>query len=248
MTDVGAPAPEVYRLSMEKLPLAVARARRLALVLTLVVATALVAAISLPLREAPLATDASLALWGLAAVLVPYILWRTRVRVRRRWNAFELSIGPTNMRCAARGSGRVTMRLDAIASVTEGATGLVVRSNEDGAVIHIPRTVEGFIAVRARLERVRGITARADARAWCGALFASGLVAAFTASVWGRDGCVAAGVLACQAAAAYAAGVEIWWHPRLAGARKLGALAVLGAATLLPVCGLAARALTLALR
>jgi hypothetical protein len=30
MTDVGAPAPEVYRLSMEKLPLAVGRARRFA--------------------------------------------------------------------------------------------------------------------------------------------------------------------------------------------------------------------------
>jgi hypothetical protein len=247
MTDVGAPAPEVYRLSMEKLPLAVARAGRLALVQLLVVVTALVAVISLPMRESTVATDASLVLWALAAASLPYVLWRARLRVRRRWNAFELSIGPTNMRCAARGSGRVTMRLDEIASVTEGATGLVVRSNEAGAVIRIPRTVEGFVAVRARLDRVRAITASADARAWCVALVASGLVAALTVSVWGRDGCVAGGVLACQAAAAYAAGVEIRWHPRLSRPRKLGALALLGAATLLPGCALVARALTLAL-
>jgi hypothetical protein len=243
MTDVGAPAPEVYRLSMEKLPAAVGRARRLAALGVLGVVTLLVAAISFAFAGSTAATDVSLVLWGLGVVLLPYVMWRTRLRVRRRWNAFELSIGPTHMRCAARGAGRVTMPLAEIDSITEGASGLVVRSSRSGSVIHIPRTVEGFVDVRARLERRHPIAARADAAVWSGALLATGLVAAATASVWGRAGCLAAGVLACQAVAAYAARVELRWHPRLSRGRKLAALAAVTLAAVLPACGLAVREL-----
>ena len=157
MTDVGAPAPEVYRLSMEKLPLAVGRARRLALLELLVAATALVAVAELALRGSTAATDAALVVWGLAAVGFPYVLWRAGQRVRRRWNAFELSIGGDTLRCAARGAGRVIMRLDEIASIAEGAGGLVVRSSDPGVVVRIPRTVEGFVDVRARLAARRPI-------------------------------------------------------------------------------------------
>jgi hypothetical protein len=242
MTDVGAPAPEVYRLSMEKLPAAVGRARRLAAVGVLVAVTALVAPISFALGGTTAATDLSLVLWGLGVVLLPYVLWRTRLRVRRRWNAFELSIGPTNMRCAARGAGRVTLPLGEIDSVTEGASGLVVRASRSGAAIRIPRTVEGFVDVRARLARRFAIEARADAAVWCGALVASGLLVAATASVWGRAGCLAVGVLACQGAAAYAAGVEVRWHPRLGRGGKLAALAALALAAALPLIGLVATA------
>jgi hypothetical protein len=135
------------------------------------------------------------------------------------------------------------MALDEIASVTEGASGLVVRSSRSGSVIRIPRTVEGFVDVRARLDRRRGITARPDALIWCGGLIGSGLVAAATVSIWGRAGVVAAGVLACQASAVFAAGAEIWGHPHLAPRRKLGALAVLVVAAVLPACGLAVREL-----
>jgi hypothetical protein len=236
MTD-AAPAPEVYRLSMEKLPRAMARARRLAVVQALLVLTALVAAVELVGWGLPTATDFSLVLWGTGVVLLPVVIWRAGLRVRRRWNAFELSIGPTNMRCAARGSGRITMRLDAVSSVTEGASGLVVRSSEP-AVIHIPITVEGYADVRARLERRYGIGPRADALAWCAALVGSGLAAALAAPVWGRSGCVALGVLACQAAAALVAATEVRWHPRLDRRRKLGAFVVLAVAAALPVIGL----------
>jgi hypothetical protein len=229
----AAPAPEVYRLSMEKLPLAVRRARRVAVVQMLAGITALVALVSLASSGAA-ATDVSLVMWGLGVVLLPYAVWQAGVRVRRRWNAFELSIGPTNMRCAARGSGRVTMALDEISSITEGASGLVVRAAPSGLVIRIPRTVEGFLDVRARLERRRAIAPRADAILWCAALAGAGLLAAATASFWARAGCLAAGVVALQAAAAFAVAVEVRWHPRLPLGRKLLALALLAAATALP--------------
>ena len=177
MTDVGAPAPEVYRLSMEKLPAAVGRARRLTVVEVLVGVTAIVAVISAVFHGTG-ATDASLVVWGLGAVFLPYALWQARLRVRRRWNAFELSIGPTNMRCAARGAGRVTLPLDEIGSITEGASGLVIRSSRSDAVIRIPRTVEGFLDVRARLAGRHAIAARADVLAWCGVLLGTGSLAA----------------------------------------------------------------------
>jgi hypothetical protein len=221
----GAPAPEVYRLSMEKLPLAVGRARRVTVVEVLAGVTTLVALVSLALSGTA-ATDVSLVVWGLGVVFLPYALWQARLRVRRRWNAFELSIGPTNMRCAARGSGRVTMALEEIASITEGASGLVVRG-PSGSVIGIPRTVEGFVDVRARLARRRPIEPRADAALWCGALCAVALLLAATVAVWGRRGCLAAGVLACVAAGAYALAVEVRWHPRLTRAQKLVSLAAL---------------------
>jgi hypothetical protein len=235
----GAPAPEVYRLSMEKLPAAVGRAWRLTVVGVLAGVTALVAAISAAFPGTTAATDVSLVLWGLGVVLLPYVLWRTRLRVRRRWNAFELSIGPTNMRCAARGSGRVTIALDEIDSVTEGASGLVVSASRSGASIHVPRTVEGFLDVRSRLARRYPIVPRADAAVWTGGVLAAGLVFAATASLWSRAGCVAWGVLVSEVAAAYAAGVEVRWHPRLSRGRKLAALGALGLGAVLPALGLA---------
>jgi hypothetical protein len=245
MTDVGAPAPEVYRLSTEKLPAAVGRARRFALVEVLASVTAVIALVQGVLRHSPSATDVSLVVWGLGVLLTPYVLWKAGLRVRRRWNAFELSIGPATMRCAARGAGRVTMALDAIASIGEGVTGLVVRSST-GSMIRIPRFVEGFIDVRARLERRGPITVRPDDRVWCAALAGSGALAAVTAPLWGGSGCIAAGVLGSQAAAAFAAAVDIRWHPRLPHARKLAGQAVLVLAAALPILGLVGREIALA--
>jgi hypothetical protein len=228
----GGPAPEVYRLSMEKLPLAVGRARRLTIVEVLAGVTALVAVSSLALSGTA-ATDVSLVVWGLGIVFLPYALWRVRLAVRRRWNAFELSLGPTNMRCAARGHGRVTMPLDEITSITEGASGLVVRG-ASGSVIRLPRTVEGFVDVRARLERRRPISARNDAALWCGALAALALPVAWVALYSGRRGCLAAAVFCWQAAAVWTAAVEVRWHPRLSRGGKLVAFAALAFAFALP--------------
>src|SRR5450432_1248230 len=160
MADVGAAAPEVFRLSMEKLPLAAGRVRRLAFVEVLAAMTALLAVIEGAFGGSELATDVALTLIILTIVGLPYVYWRAGQRVRRRWNAFELSIGPTNMRCAARGAGRVTIALDAIASITEGSAGLVVRATEPGVVIRVPKFVEGFVDVRARLAARRPIAAR----------------------------------------------------------------------------------------
>jgi hypothetical protein len=239
MADVGAPAPEVYRLSMEKLPLAVGRARRLALLELLVAATALVAVVELALRGSAAATDVALVVWGLAAVGVPYVLWRAKQRVRRRWNAFELSIGGETLRCAARGAGRVIMRLDDIASIAEGAGGLVVRSSARGVVVRIPRTVEGFVDVRARLAARRPIEGGQGALWWCAGLVGTGLLASATAFVWGRSASVAAGVLLCQVTAAVAGALDIRWHPRMPRSKTSAALLAIIVAAVLPVVGLA---------
>jgi hypothetical protein len=228
----AAPAPEVYRLSMEKLPLAVGRARRIAVVEVLAGITVLVALGSFGL-SGPAATDVSLAIWGFGVVFLPYALWRVRLTVRRRWNAFELSIGPANMRCAARGFGRVTIALDEIASITEGASGLVVR-DASGSVIRIPRTVEGFVDVRARLERRRPIVARAGAALWAVALAALSLPVAWVVLFSGRRGCLVTALFCCHAAAVWAAAVEVRWHPRLSRRGKLAALAALAFAFVIP--------------
>lgn len=240
-SDAGAPAPEVYRLSMEKLPLAVGRARRAAFVGALVVVTVLLALVALAFDGSGLGTDIGLVIWGLSILLVPYAAWTAGTRIRRRWNAFELSIGPQTLRCAARGYGRVTIRFDEITSVTEGASGLIVRAAEQGLVIRIPNTVEGFLDARARLAARRPISPRGDAFLWCSALVVSGLLALGSVWVWGRSGCVAAGVVATQAAAVFAVGAEVRWHPRMTQGTKWLALAVIGVAALLPACGLALR-------
>jgi len=215
----AAPAPEVYRLSMEKLPLAVGRARRFAVVEVLAGMTALVALSSFGLSGTA-STDVSLLVWGLGVVFLPYALWRVRLVVRRRWNA-------------ARGYGRVTIALDEIASLTEGASGLVVRDTS-GSVIHIPRTVEGFVDVRARLERRRPIAARADAAVWGAALAALALPVALVVLFSGRRGCLVTAVFCCHAAAVWAAAVEVRWHPRLSRRGKLATLAVLAFAFAVP--------------
>ena len=239
MTDVGARAPEVYRLSMEKLPFAQARARRIAVVQVLAGATALVALLELVGRGAAVATDAALVVWGLTAALLPYFMWSAAKRVRRRANAFELSIGGETLRCAARGSGRVVIRLEDIATITEGMAGLVVRASAPGVIVRIPRIVEGFPDVRARLGKHRPIAGTTDALAWPAAVVGTGLLAAATAFAWGRSGCVAAGVLVFQASAAFAVGSEIRRHPRLARGEKVMTFAVLVASVAAPVLAFA---------
>jgi hypothetical protein len=236
MLDAAPPAPEVYRLSMEKLPLAVGRARRITVVEVLAGVTALVALSSFGLSGTA-ATDVSLGIWGLGIVFLPYGLWRVRLAVRRRWNAFELSIGPTNMRCAARGFGRVTMALDEITSITEGASGLIVR-DASGAVIRVPRTVEGFVDVRARLERRRPISARAGAALWGVALAGLSLPVAWVVLFSGRHGCLVTALFCCHAAAVWAVAVEVRWHPRLSRRGKLATLAALAFAFAVPALAL----------
>jgi hypothetical protein len=239
MADVGATAPEVFRLSMERLPRAARRARRFALVEVLGAATALVAVVEVLLGRSELATDLALALWGLTAVALPYLLWRAGLRVRRRWNAFELALGNETIRCAARGSGRVILRLDEVESISEGGGGLVVRGRA-GEVIRIPVAVEGYLEVRRRLAKRFSLDARPDALAWCAALVGAGLLAAVTASLWGRRPCVGIGVLLCQAAAAVAVALELRVHPRLSRAGKLAAVAVAVTSAALPLVGLGA--------
>jgi hypothetical protein len=238
MTDVGRPAPEVYRLSMEKLPFAVARERRLAATKLFLVATAGIALVRLLVDTPQEAVDVSAAVLTLAVLGLPYVLWAVGRRVRRRWNAFELSIGPESMRAAAKGAGRITIRHDQVTEVIEGGTGLHVRSSEPGLVLHVPRTVEGYLDVRARLGALRPIRPRADARAWCLAALVGGARGAASAPRWGYIPGLGVGVVATQLAFAVFVGCEVHAHPHLGRGAKAAALALVALAGLAPLAGL----------
>ena len=237
--DAGRPAPEVYRLSMEKLPLAVGRARRMAF-LRLAVATTAVVALLTPLASSPPdAVDVALVVALLALVAIPYVLWRAGRRVRRHWNAFELAIGADTVRVAAKGEGRVTIRRDDVTSIVEGATGLLVRSAQPGDVVHVPRTVEGYLDVRTRLGTLRPISPRADALAWCFAVAGAGAVGAAVAlPLWERAPGIAGGLIVSQVALAVFAAFEIAGHPGLGRGAKFVAIALISVAGVAPLLGL----------
>jgi hypothetical protein len=236
--DVGRPAPEVYRLSMEKLPLAVGRARRLAFLQVAIGTTALVAALTPMAPSHPDALDVALVVELVAAASLPYFFWRAGRRVRRHWNAFELAIGTDTIRAAAKGEGRVTIRRDEVTGVAEGATGLLIGSSEPGVVVHVPRTVEGYLDARARLAKLWPISSRGDAVWWSLGVAGLGLAGVAAAPLFPRAPGVGIGLLVCQLALATFAAFEIAAHPGLSRAARAGAIAVAAAGGLAPLLGL----------
>jgi hypothetical protein len=165
MTDVGRPSTEVYRQSIEKLPRAVWRARRRAAVHFALFAAALIAFVPLIPGEPGEAVDRALILATLALFASPYFLWRAGRRVRRYWNAFELSIGAESMRVAAKGAGRISIQRDEVSDITEGTDGLEVTSRA-GPVAQVPTTVEGYEDARARLAAWSPIRWRVGTLRW----------------------------------------------------------------------------------
>jgi hypothetical protein len=232
------PAPEVYRLSMEKLPLAVARARRVASLKVAVAATIVVALLT-PFTASPSsAVDVALVVALLAFLVLPYVLWRVGTRARRHWNAFELAIGADSIRLAAKGAGRVIVRRDEITRIVEGGTGLTVHSAEPGVSVYVPRWVEGYLDARARLAAVRPISRRADEVRWAAACVAAGGALVATAFLWAREPAIGGGLVVCQAAFAVFAAFEIVGHPALSGGARAATLAAIAAAGLAPALGL----------
>lgn len=235
MVDVGRASPEVYRLNMAKLPLAVGRAWRFELLRLLVAATALTALLTAVVSTPREALDAALAVFGIVLVALPYVLWRAGRRIRRHWNAFELAVGAETVRIAAKGGGRVTIRHDEIAAVVERAGGLDVTSVAPGVVIHVPRTVEAYSDVRARLATLRPIAVRPEALAWSAALVVASLVVSAAITFPRVPGGLALGLMLCQMAMALVVAGEVRGNPILSpGKRALAVLVAIGAA-LLPV-------------
>jgi hypothetical protein len=115
------------------------------------------------------AIDLALVLATLCLFSSPYFLWRAGRRVRRYWNAFELSIGAESMRVAAKGAGRVSIRRDEVSEITEGTDGLEVTSRT-GAVAQVPTTVEGYVDARARLAAWAPVRWRVSDVRWGGML------------------------------------------------------------------------------
>jgi hypothetical protein len=228
----GRPPAEVYRLSMEKLPIALGRAYRVWTLRVVVVTTVVAACLALVISTPQEHLDAVLLLAALALVTLPYVLWRARRRVRRYWNAFEMSIGAELMRVAAHGSGRITIRRDEVAAIVEGNGGLLVRSVQPGVVVRVPRTIEGYVDVRARLSNWKPITARPDAALWSGAIVTAALGGAATLSLWARlPGLAAAGWFSVAAVAAFGS-LEVAGDPHLSRASKVRSVLIMVSAAL----------------
>jgi hypothetical protein len=223
---------------MEKLPLAVGRARRVVF-LQLVVAAAAVVAVLTPFTASPAsAVDAALVVALVALLVLPYALWRVGQRMRRHWNAFELAIGADSVRVAAKGAGRVIVPRDQITSIVEGGTGLTVHSSEPGVSVFVPRTVEGYLDARARLAAVRPLSRRADEVRWGAACVATGVALIATAFLWAREPAVGGSLVVAQAAFAVFAAHEVAAHPGLSGARRAVAIGGVAATGLVPLLGL----------
>jgi hypothetical protein len=238
MADVGAAPPEVYRLSMEKLPFAVARARRRAVLETLVAVTALTALFRAITHTAASANDAALIVGLVTAVALPYFAWRAGRRVRRHWNAFELAIGFNSVRVAAKGAGRVIIPRAQVAEIIEETEGLVVRSSEAGVSVQVPRAVEGFADARRRLDAWRTIVPRTDVWPWCAAGLAVSLAVAAAVSWWGTEPGLVTYLLVTDAVASSFVVLELRRHPHLSPSAQLRATLVIALAALLPVASL----------
>ena len=172
---------------------------------------------------------------SIALVALPYVCWRAGRRVRRRWNAFELSVGAETVRIAAKGAGRVTIRRDEIARLVEGGGGLVVRSSRPGVVICVPMTVEGYADVRARLADGRPIVRRADALWWSVALLAAGLVCGALVLVARAAVMLVLALVACQLTFVGFGATEVYGNPIPSVGAKARVLVVAVVAALLPI-------------
>jgi hypothetical protein len=238
MADAGRPSPEVYRLSIPKLPLAVARAWRFETFRVLVaatLATALLTALTSTPREA---LDVALGVGAVVLVGLPYVFWRAATRIRRHWNAFELAVGAETVRVVAKGGGRITIRYDQIAAITEGTTGLVVTSVEPGVIVKVPRLVEAFSDVRARLAALRPISPRPETAGRLMALLGAGVVVGIAIAFPQVPGGLAIGLTLSQMAAAVVVGGDIRGNPVLAPEKRALAVVVAIGAALLPLGGL----------
>jgi hypothetical protein len=221
MVDAARPSTEVYRQSIEKLPRAMRRAQRTAAV-RVVVGTALLVALTslIPTASAETAIDRALVLALLGLLSSPYFMWRAGRLVRRYWNAFELSIGAESMRVSAKGAGRVSIRRDAVRSITEDTDGLDVTSVE-GDVAQVPTTVEGYVDARARLAAWHGISWRINDVRWCAALVGFAALLGGIAFVFPRAEALAASLVAIHLAMSVSVAIEIHGDPRLSAPRKL---------------------------
>lgn len=233
MSDVGRPSTEVYRQSIEKLPRAVWRARRRAVVNFVLVAATGISLVTLIPAEPGEAVDRALVLATLALFASPYFVWRAGRRVRRYWNAFELSIGAEAMRVAAKGAGRISIRRDEVDQITEGTDGLDVTSSA-GQIAQVPTTVEGYVDARSRLAAWSPIRWRVEGRRWGAALLGlagllGGLMFAVPAA---RSFAVAFLILHLDTSARVAS--ELRANPRLSAPRKALSVAIaLGSTVLL---------------
>jgi hypothetical protein len=225
MPDVGRTPTEVYRQSIEKLPRAVWHARRRAAVHVLL-ATATLAALAMKVPAEPEdAIDLALIIATLGVFASPYFVWRAGRRVRRYWNAFELSIGAEAMRVAAKGAGRVSIRRDEVSTITEDTDGLEVTSRT-GEVAQVPTTVEGYVDARARLGTWTSIRWRVHDVRWGAVLvgFAGLLGGVLWASRHVRSFAVAFLILHLDMSVRTAG--EILANPGLSAPRKTFAVAI----------------------
>lgn len=219
--------PEIYRLDAHRLPEAKGRARRRTSVVLAVLTCAATAVVAMDAPTIRAALDAGLGVAAVAAILAPLALWSAGRRVRRSWNAFELAIGPQSLRVAAPRLPRTTVHRADVVRIIERPSGLFVRTARRAVRARVPRDIEAYRDVRARLEGWGPIARRWDPRAISsalalGAAVAGGVCLALVADV---PAAVAAG-LVFVAAVAILAVVDAALRPALGPAAKIAMGAV----------------------
>jgi hypothetical protein len=142
------------------------------------------------------------------------------------------------VRIAAKGGGRVTIKHEEIASILEGARGLVVTSVEPGVEVCVPRTVEAYSDVRARLAALRPIAPRPETLGWSAALIVAGLVVTAAAAFPQVPGPLAVGLVLSQIAGAVVVASDVRSNPVLPAPKRALAVLVAIVAAALPVGGL----------
>jgi hypothetical protein len=209
---------EVYRLDAGRLPLAKGRARRAVALRLALVASLTVAVLAADATTLKAALDVTFWVALAAGALAPFALWSAGRRVRRSWNAFEMSLGADALAVAEVHKHRTTIRRVQVVAIAERRGGLWVRARVDEGRdrVHIPSDVEGYADVRARLGGWRPIAQHRTRGPVLAALLLATAVAGGSALALATHtpALVAAGLMLVSALGATAI-VDVASHPAL---------------------------------
>jgi hypothetical protein len=143
-------AEERFRFREEVLHAAASRTRRRILVSAVATAAAVLGvwgAVLRPRGDGPGGLAVALALLAGLALLS---LRRRLRRLHARWSSFAVAVGEGGISREVEGFPPIAIGRGEVAAVEERSAGLVVRSR-GGASLLVPREVEGYERVRARL-------------------------------------------------------------------------------------------------
>lgn len=147
---------ERFRFRDDVLRSAASRTRRRILLSVVVTAVAAVGVWAAALRPRGGGPGGLVFALALVALLAFFSLRRRLGRLHARWSSFEVTISDAGIGRVVEGFPPVTIARGDVAAVEERAGGVVVRG-KGGAALLVPRELDGYDRVRARLaEWARG--------------------------------------------------------------------------------------------